>query len=78
MRKLLATLAVVGTLVLGAVAGGAGAQTGISYNVDPGGGTITSFLYIARVYVFYNGYWHWLNCEYVMYSNGTSILNRCW
>lgn len=75
MKRLLTILAVIGTLALSSVAG---ATTGPQYNVDPGGGTVTSFLYVARVYVYYDGYWHWLNCEYVMYSNGTAILNRCW
>jgi hypothetical protein len=75
MKMLFALAAVVGTLVLSGVAAGG---TGIQYNVEGGGATPTGAFYIARVYIYYGGYWHWLNCEYVMYSDGSALQTRCW
>jgi hypothetical protein len=84
MKKLFALLAVVGTLLVAGFTGATAAAPAasnvgaIAYNVDPGGGSPTSFFYYSRVYTFYDGYWHWLNCEWVIYSDGSAILNRCW
>ena len=83
MKRILAFIAIVAALTLSAVAGTAAPASaaltpGIQKNVDPGGGQITSFFYIARVYIYYNGYWHWLNCQYVVYTNGSVDLVRCW
>jgi hypothetical protein len=84
LGRLFALLAVVAALAVAGFAGdavapsSAGAAPPIQYNVDPGGGQITSFIYIARVYIYYGGYWHWLNCEYIVYTDGSVIQNRCW
>lgn len=77
LKKFLALLAVVGAIVLSTVAG-ANARPAIQYNNEGGGATPTSFFYIARVYIYYDGYWHWLNCEYVVYTDGSAQQTRCW
>jgi hypothetical protein len=78
IKRILVLLAVVGTLVLGALAGGAAARNVVPYNVEGGGGSTVSFFYIARVYIYYDGYYHWLNCEYVVYTDGSAQQTRCW
>jgi hypothetical protein len=74
MRKLVALAAVIGVLALSLVASAPGAQP---RNVDPGGGGCNPCSYIASVYTYYNGYWHWINCEYLIFPWGT-VQSRCW
>lgn len=82
LKRFVTLLAVLGTLLVAGVGAGATpASSGdgnITYNVEGGGAAPTSFFYIARVYIYYNGYWHWLNCQYVVYTDGSARLYRCW
>lgn len=86
IKKILAVLTAVGALLVASgtaatatSAAPASSNVGaIAYNVDPGGGAVVSFIYYSRVYTFYDGYWHWLNCEWVVYTDGSAIQNRCW
>ena len=76
MKKAIAVVVIVLSLALANVAA---ANTGPQYNVDPGGGGCTSSCYyIARVYIPYNGYWHWVNCEFFNFGNGLIVQGRCW
>lgn len=51
--------------------------TQISRNFDNGGGQVPIGSYIARVYIYYNGYWHWLNCQWIVYPWG-AFMDHCW
>ena len=74
MKRLVVILAVIATTLALAVPASAVQPR----NVEGGGATPTGAFYIARVYIYYGGYWHWLNCEYVMYSDGSALQTRCW
>ena len=88
MKSKIATiLAIVALAVTGVTAASAGTSSPtvtsvtvtapIHYVNDPGGGPAPIGQYIARVYIYYNGYWHWLNCLYIVYPWG-AFQDRCW
>jgi hypothetical protein len=72
MRRFVAAVVVAAALVWAGVALAAQPR-----NVDPGGGGCNPCVYVASVYTFYNGYWHWINCEYLIFPWGT-VQSRCW
>lgn len=73
MRKLVALIAVMTTLVFSGVASGAR-----PLNVDDGGGGSTPVgIYYSQVYTYYDGYWHYVNCEWLVFPWGV-VQNRCW
>lgn len=53
------------------------AATGPQMNFDNGGGQVPIGSYIARVYIYYDGYWHWLNCQWIVYPWG-AFMDHCW